>query len=93
MQLKKDQKGYRCSFGDGVFVQVLADGKDFGGLGDVRLKRRTLRSAELPILPLLSTPDGYQADSRVYWNDAGFNSTDSTDLDTTGAADLEIVGE
>ena len=60
MQLKKDQRGYRCSFGDGVLVQILTEGRDFRGLGDVRLRRRKLRSAELPILPHVSTPDGYE---------------------------------
>ncbi len=65
MLLKKDQKGYRLSFENGLQLHVRLDGKDYGGVGDVRLRRRKLRSAELPILPLIGTPDGYEVSRLV----------------------------
>jgi len=60
MQLKNDQRGLKVNFANGICVQILKDGKDFRGLGNVTLRRRKLRSAELPILPLVTTPDGYE---------------------------------
>ena len=60
MQLKERDRSYRLSFDNGIQVEILKRGGEFGGLGHVRLRRRNLRSAELPIMPLIRTPDGYE---------------------------------
>jgi hypothetical protein len=68
MQLKRDPKGYSLRFGNGISLQLLKDGDDYGGIGAVRYKRRKLRSAALPMFPLIGTPDGYEV-SRLSLDD------------------------
>ncbi|MFP4026503.1 MAG: hypothetical protein ACLFWL_01780 [Candidatus Brocadiia bacterium] len=41
-------------------VEVLSDGRNFDGVGRVKSGRRHLRGEDLPILPLITTLDGYQ---------------------------------
>jgi len=60
MRLKEHERGYRLSFDNGISAEILRQGDAFGGLGQVRLGRRKLRSAELPIMPLIRTADGYE---------------------------------
>jgi len=68
MRLKEYEKSYRLSFENGVSVEILRQGGTFKGLGQVKLRRRKLRSAELPIMPLIRTPDGYEV-SRLHMED------------------------
>lgn len=63
MQLKDNRAGRALQFENGVSVQILLKDGRFGGLGEVKLKRRKLRSAERPIYPLIATPDGYEVAS------------------------------
>lgn len=61
MQLKEYDKHCTLRFDNGISVDILKSGKDFGGLGKVKAGRRVLRSDEMPIMPELSTVDGYRA--------------------------------
>lgn len=60
MQLREHDRCYRLSFDNGISLEVLKRGSAFEGLGQVQLRRRKLRCAELPIMPLIRTPDGYE---------------------------------
>ncbi|MHC4479882.1 MAG: hypothetical protein ACYS1C_02795 [Planctomycetota bacterium] len=79
MQLKEYEKNYRLSFENGMSVEVLKRDGAFGGLGQVKFRRRKLRSAELPIMPLIATPDGYEV-SRLQFEDVQ-KAKDSLTLD------------
>lgn len=68
MRLKEHEKSYRLSFDNGISVEILKQGGTFKGLGQVKLRRRKLRSAQLPITPLIRTPDGYEV-SRLEFAD------------------------
>jgi len=58
MRLKEHDKSYRLAFDNGISVEILKRGSEFRGLSEVKLRRRKLRSGELPIMPLIRTPDG-----------------------------------
>jgi hypothetical protein len=58
MRLKEHDKSYRLTFDNGISIEILKRGSEFCGLGEVKLRRRKLRSGELPIMPLIRTPDG-----------------------------------
>ncbi|MCK4374863.1 MAG: hypothetical protein KAX19_06015, partial [Candidatus Brocadiae bacterium] len=60
MRLKEHERSYRLSFDNGISVEILRRGGLFGGLGQVKLRRRKLRCTELPVMPLVRTPDGYE---------------------------------
>ncbi len=60
MRLKEHEKNYRLSFCNGISIEILKREGGYGGLGQVKLRRRKLRSGELPVMPLLRTPDGYE---------------------------------
>jgi len=60
MRWKESEKNYRLRFDNRISVEILKDGDVFGGIGQVKLGRRKLRSAELPILPLITTPNGFE---------------------------------
>ncbi|KPK65763.1 MAG: hypothetical protein AMK73_02095 [Planctomycetes bacterium SM23_32] len=60
MRLKEYEKHYRLSFANGVSVEILKEDGAFGGLGQVKLQRRKLRNNEVPIMPLVRAPDGYE---------------------------------
>lgn len=68
MQFKEHDKSYRVSFDNGIQVEILKRGSEFAGIGHVKLRRRKLRSAGLPIMPLIRTPDGYEV-SRLEFQD------------------------
>ena len=60
MRLREHERHFRLSFDNGISVEVLRRGSVYGGLGQVRLRRRKLRCADLPIMPLITTPDGHE---------------------------------
>jgi len=60
MRVSEQEDHLAVRFDNGVSVDVLRGGGVFGGLGVVRAGRRKLRSDELPILPLIRTPDGQE---------------------------------
>ncbi len=60
MRWTEHEKNYRLRFDNGISVELLRDGRVFHGLGQVKSGRRKLRSAELPVLPFIATPDGYE---------------------------------
>lgn len=60
MRWKESEKNYRLSFDNRISVEILKDGGTFGGIGQVKLGRRKLRSEELPVLPLVTTPNGFE---------------------------------
>ena len=68
MDLKEYEKSFRLRFANGISVEILKRGKAFGGLGQVKWRRRKLRSAERPVMPLIRTPDGYEV-SRLRLHD------------------------
>ncbi len=59
MRWKEYEDKFKAGFDNGVLVEVLKEGTDFAGLGQVQWGRRKLRSDELPIMPLITTPNGY----------------------------------
>ena len=58
MRLTEHEKHHKVRFANGLSVEILKREGAFGGLGQVKLHRRKLRAAELPVLPLIRTPDG-----------------------------------
>jgi hypothetical protein len=60
MRLREHEKSYRLRFANGISVEILKREGGFGGLGQVKLRRRKLRCDELPVMPLIRTPDGYE---------------------------------
>ncbi|NLW50576.1 MAG: hypothetical protein GXY85_06985 [Candidatus Brocadiaceae bacterium] len=60
MELLEFEKGCRVRFRNGITVDILKKDGDYAGLGQVRWRRRKLRSAELPVLPLIRTADGFE---------------------------------
>ncbi len=63
MRLKEHERSYKLSFDNGISLEILRQGSTFQGLGNVKMRRRKLRSAELPIMPLIRTPDGHEVTS------------------------------
>jgi len=61
MRVSEHEDHLAVRFDNGVSVDVLRSDGVFDGLGVVRAGRRKLRSDELPILPLIRTPDGQEA--------------------------------
>ncbi len=60
MELREHKDSFRVEFENGVSVEIRRQGGTFGGIGRVRCGTRDLRSPELPILPLIISPDGYR---------------------------------
>ncbi len=70
MRLKEHEKNYRLRFDNGISIEVLRDGPVYGGLGQVKWGRRKLRCTEMPVLPLITTPNGYEV-SRLEVEEVG----------------------
>ncbi len=60
MRWKESDRSFRLRFDNRISVEILKDGDTFGGIGQVKLGRRKLRSDELPVLPLITTPNGFE---------------------------------
>ncbi|MFO8006962.1 MAG: hypothetical protein R6V05_04415 [Candidatus Brocadiia bacterium] len=60
MRFKEHEKNYRLRFDNGISIELLRDGPVYGGLGQVKWGRRKLRCTEMPILPFVTTPNGYE---------------------------------
>jgi hypothetical protein len=60
MRWKEHERSFRLRFDNGLSLEILKHGDIFEGIGNVRLGRRKLRSAELPILPLVATPGAHR---------------------------------
>ena len=60
MRWNEYERKFRLGFDNRISVEILRDGKEFLGLGQVKLGRRKLRCTELPVLPLIATPTGYE---------------------------------
>ncbi len=60
MRWKEHEKNYKLRFDNGISVEILKDGSRYGGLGRIKYGRRKLRCDELPIMPLITTPNGFE---------------------------------
>ena len=60
MHIREHQDHFWIEFENGVSVEIRLDGRTFGGIGRVKCGRYVLRSAELPIMPLIVSVDGYE---------------------------------
>jgi hypothetical protein len=61
MQIKEYQEHFWVEFDNAVSIEIYTDEKNCGGFGRVKCGRTDVRCDDLPILPLVSTVDGYQA--------------------------------
>jgi len=80
MELREFEKSYRLRFSNGISVEILKRDRDYAGLGQVKWRRRKLRSAELPVMPLIRTPDGYEV-SRLRFQDVRKGRGETLTLD------------
>jgi len=60
MNIREHQDHFWVDFDNGVSVEVIRDGRSYGGIGRVKCGRRDLRCAELPIQSLIETVNGYR---------------------------------
>ncbi len=60
MKIKEYQEHFWVEFDNAVRVEIYTDEKNCGGIGRVKCGRTDLRCEELPVLPLVTTVDGYQ---------------------------------
>jgi hypothetical protein len=63
MHVRERKSGLWVEFENDVAVEIRLRGKVLGGIGRVRAHGRELRSAEVPILPLILTLEGYEVSS------------------------------
>ena len=60
MQIKEYQEHFWVEFDNAVSVEIYTDDTNCGGIGRVKCGRTDIRCDELPVLPLVTTADGYQ---------------------------------
>lgn len=60
MRWNEHEKNYTLRFDNGISVEILKEGSRYGGLGRVKYGRRKLRCEELPVMPMINTPNGFE---------------------------------
>lgn len=60
MKVKEYQEHFWVEFDNAVRVEIYTDDKSCGGIGRVKCGRTDVRCENLPVLPLVTTVDGYQ---------------------------------
>ncbi|MFW6456719.1 MAG: hypothetical protein ACOC0A_00335 [Planctomycetota bacterium] len=60
MNIKEYEEHFWVEFDNAVRVEIYTDDNNCGGIGRVKCGRTDVRCDELPVLPLVTTVDGYQ---------------------------------